>query len=198
MMSAIVRPSHILATPGGASGTSSSAKQGGRSHVVVVRAGKKSGGADAASSSSAPSSTATSLALKGIAAATAVGLCVLAIPNSDAIAAVSGASSSASTSVFVGEYADPKHPGCLRAIEGSSAGESASTLAVKGTDGTPGCANGEKQRPWSLTGDIVKIPSKADEILIDFSPKGGPKNLLGKWTGTGILFPDGNEWKKLQ
>ena len=57
--------------------------------------------------------------------------------------------------------------------EGSSAGESASTLAVEGTDGTPGCANaGEKQRPWSLTGNIVKISSKTDEILIDFSPKG--------------------------
>jgi len=27
--------------------------------------------------------------------------------------------------------------------------------------------------------------------------KGGPKNLLGKWTGKGIMFPDGNEWKKL-
>jgi hypothetical protein len=51
--------------------------------------------------------------------------------------------------------------------------------------------------PRSLTGEVVHIPSKLDEILIDFTPKGGPKNLLGKWTGTGILFPDGNEWKKL-
>jgi hypothetical protein len=37
-----------------------------------------------------------------------------------------------------------------------------------------------------------------DEIFIDFSPKGGPRDLLGKWTGKGILFPDGNEWKKIE
>ena len=60
-------------------------------------------------------------------------------------------------------------------------------------------ANGEPQRPWSLKGEIVKVPSKQDEILIDFSPKGGPKNLLGKLTPEGgILFPDGNTWSKLE
>ena len=64
---------------------------------------------------------------------------------------------------------------------------------------TPGCANGEKQKPWSLKGEVVKIPSKEAEILIDFSPKGGPKNLLGKLTPEGgILFPDGNTWSKKQ
>ena len=36
------------------------------------------------------------------------------------------------------------------------------------------------------------------EIRIDFSPKGGPKDLLGKWTGKGILSPDGNNWSKLE
>jgi hypothetical protein len=67
----------------------------------------------------------------------AVGLCVsLALPN-----AAFAASSKAS--VFVGEYADPKHPGCLRSVSGEG-----STLDVNGTDGTPGCTNGEKQRPW--------------------------------------------------
>ena len=138
------------------------------------------------------STTTTTTTSSLVAATTAVGL-LIAVPTLDAFAA----SSSSAPSVFVGEYADPKHPGCLRSIVvGDDAG--ATTLDVKGTDGTPGCANGEKQRPWSLTGDIVKVPSKQDEILIDFSPKGGPKNLLGKWTGTGILFPDGNEWKKLK
>ena len=127
----------------------------------------------------APSQVGLSIA----AAAAAVGLCVsLSLPGA----------AEAASSVFVGDFADPKHPGCLRAIAGQPP-----ILEVTGTDGTPGCLNGEKQRPWALTGEVVKVPSKEDQILIDFSPKGGPKNLLGKWTGTGILFPDGNEWKKL-
>jgi hypothetical protein len=42
------------------------------------------------------------------------------------------------------------------------------------------------------------IDEDKKHILIDFSPKGGPKNLEGLWTGSGILFPDGNIWKKLE
>ena len=123
--------------------------------------------------------------LKTVAAATAVGLCL-------SLAAARGAE--AAPSAFVGEYSDPKHPGCLRSITGDG-----DVLDVTGTDGSPGCANGETQRPWSLKGELVKIPSKRDEILIDFSPKGGPKNLLGKLTPEGgILFPDGNTWSKKQ
>ena len=35
-------------------------------------------------------------------------------------------------------------------------------------------------------------------ILIDFSPKGGPADVVGQWLGTGgIKFPDGNVWAKL-
>ena len=93
--------------------------------------------------------------------------------------------------VFVGRYSDPKHPGCAREI---AAGSSGATLAVRGADGTPGCSNGEDQREWSLEG----VVRGEGEILIDFSPKGGPKDLLGKWTGTGILYPDGNTWSKLE
>ena len=174
-------PSMSLAK--GAGGASVKARSRGMPAVVA-----KQSAADGARSTTTTSSS-SSLALKSVAAATAVGL-LIAVPTLDAFAA----SSSSAPSVFVGEYADPKHPGCLRSIVGDAG---ATTLDVKGTDGTPGCTNGEKQRPWSLTGDIVKVPSKQDEILIDFTPKGGPKNLLGKWTGTGILFPDGNEWKKL-
>ncbi len=93
--------------------------------------------------------------------------------------------------VFVGRYSDPKHPGCAREI---AAGSSGATLTVRGADGTPGCSNGEEQREWSLEGEV----RGEGEILIDFSPKGGPKDLLGKWTGKGILYPDGNTWSKLE
>lgn len=187
LMSAVIRPN---LAPSAALKSASGVTVKARSQTFPPAAAFAANGGKASPSDAARSSTTTSLALKSIAAAAAVGLCVFAIPNAPAIAIAAAASPS--TSVFVGEYADPKHPGCLRAIEGQG-----STLDVKGTDGTPGCTNGENQRPWSLTGDVVKTPSETDEILIDFTPKGGPKNLVGKWTGTGILFPDGNEWKKL-
>ena len=67
-------------------------------------------------------------------------------------------------------------------------------MTVRGADGTPGCTNGEDTREWSLSG-VVKGEG---EILIDFSTKGGPANVLGKWTGKGVLFPDGNTWSRLE
>ena len=42
---------------------------------------------------------------------------------------------------------------------------------VSGTDGTPGCVGGEG-RPWNLKGSV-----DGDSIFVDFSPKGGPKDL---------------------
>lgn len=96
------------------------------------------------------------------------------------------------SSVFNGKYADPNHPGCLRGIERV---RSTTKAKVFGEDGTPGCqADGQKEtKKWELEGEL----RGENEILIDFSKKGGPKNLLGKWTGSGVLFPDGNTWSKL-
>ena len=95
-------------------------------------------------------------------------------------------------SVFNGKYSDPNHPGCLRGIERV---RSTTKAKVFGEDGTPGCqADGQKEtKKWELEGEL----RGENEILIDFSKKGGPKNLLGKWTGSGVLFPDGNTWSKL-
>ena len=96
------------------------------------------------------------------------------------------------SSVFNGKYSDPNHPGCLRGIERV---RSTTKAKVFGEDGTPGCqADGQKEtKKWELEGEL----RGENEILIDFSKKGGPKNLLGKWTGSGVLFPDGNTWSKL-
>ena len=66
-------------------------------------------------------------------------------------------------------------------------------IEVKGYDG--------EGRPdtfkdlWSIQG---KVLSK-NEAVIDFSPKGGPADLLAKISddGTGIVFPDGNKWTKV-
>jgi hypothetical protein len=71
--------------------------------------------------------------------------------------------------------------------------QSKTSARVFGEDGTPGCSAGEKTKKWELEGEL----RGKEEILIDFSKKGGPKNLLGKWTGSGVLFPDGNTWSKL-
>lgn len=91
---------------------------------------------------------------------------------------------------FTGSYADPFHPNCLREVRVVSP-----FLAdVTGTDGTPGCPPDGSGREWSLIGKI-----DGDSILIDFTPKGGPKDLKGVWEPSpvpGIRFPDGNLWSK--
>lgn len=46
---------------------------------------------------------------------------------------------------------------------------------------------------WKIQG---KLKSNT-EATIDFSPKGGPGNLLAKFDQDGIVFPDGNKWTKV-
>lgn len=90
-----------------------------------------------------------------------------------------------STSVFVGNYNDPNHPGCLRKI------------SVKGKDvSIVGSDNLDGSKQWL-------IKAKEDypgTIFVDFSPKGGPSNLLGVYNDAdnGIKWPDGNLWSKLK
>ncbi|KAL3804638.1 hypothetical protein HJC23_008453 [Cyclotella cryptica] len=90
---------------------------------------------------------------------------------------------------FTGSYSDPKHLNCPRliAMEGSKA-------LITGADGNPNCVGGEGN-PWRLVGRIDESKGNdADEIFVDFSPKGGPKDLVGKWEKNGIRWPDGNKW----
>jgi hypothetical protein len=44
-------------------------------------------------------------------------------------------------------------------------------------------------KKWTLTGRV-----SGKNIYVDFSPKGGPRNLKGVWDGNGIKWPDGNKW----
>lgn len=88
---------------------------------------------------------------------------------------------------FSGAYADPFHPNCLRVV--SVNGPSAATL--KGTDGNPGCPVDGSGKQWQLTGTV-----DGNNIFVDFSPKGGPKDLKGEWDVNGIKWPDGNKWEK--
>lgn len=137
--------------------------------------------------------------------ATAAALMPAAVAN--AVSARTGASS-----VFTGEYDDPKHPGCLRSVKvvGAKLGadgrkERTPTAQVKGVDQTPGLQNACEGTPelanvWKLEG---KVSEAGDTITVDFSPK--TQGRVGKLVGTydnfggaeGILWPDGNKWTKV-
>lgn len=87
-----------------------------------------------------------------------------------------------------GVYLDPKHPRGYRVITGSG-----SKLSMQLQD--------------EPTGKTFSIPikqskdkkTKASLLTVDFSPKGGPKNIVGTFDEKGgkITYPDGNVWTKL-
>lgn len=78
-----------------------------------------------------------------------------------------------------GTYKDPLHPGCPRKVVLSG-----STVIVTGSD--------EDGKPWKVKGLV-----KGTRVLLDFTPKGGPKDVLAEYqTGVGLRFPDGNVWSK--
>jgi len=86
---------------------------------------------------------------------------------------------------FPGVYSDPKHPKGYRVIL---------------SDGT----RASMQLQDDPTGKVFSIPIKMKNdkklgtlLTIDFSPKGGPKNIVGTVEKKGkISFPDGNVWTK--
>lgn len=97
---------------------------------------------------------------------------------------------------FSGSYSDPSHPNCKRVIEVTKKRVNGKNVAkLSGTDGSPGCPAGGSGTEWELTGKVADSKS----IFVDFSPKGGPENLLGIWDSkspAGIKWPDGNKWTK--
>ena len=90
-----------------------------------------------------------------------------------------------------GRYSDPFHPGCRRTV-------SVDAGRVTGADGAgPGgaCRPGEPVKEWSLPAAFAK---DGLSMKVDFSPKGGPKDLTGRWNGKdAIIFSDGNSWTKI-
>jgi hypothetical protein len=91
---------------------------------------------------------------------------------------------------FTGSYIDPNHPNCQRIISPAKASKSA--VVLTGTDGNPGCPPDGSGTTWQLMGEV-----KGSNIFVDFTPKGGPKDLKGVYDATGraIVWPDGNSWK---
>ena len=124
-------------------------------------------------------------------------------------------------SVFTGDDVDPNHPNCKRSIKvaelmlakfqyelmvrfdqvvGAGLGVDGKrsrlpAAIISGTDSPAGgaCTGAADEKAWKLGGKLTD----SGDIFIDFSPKGGPKDLLGKWDKDGVVFPDGNKWAKV-
>mmetsp|Transcript_35360 Transcript_35360/g.84076 ORF Transcript_35360/g.84076 Transcript_35360/m.84076 type:complete len:194 (-) Transcript_35360:62-643(-) len=128
------------------------------------------------------------------------------------------ANANADTSPYTGEYDDPNHPGCVRSVKVIAQKSSkrknkpavvskgrfpnlqpevrfpqTEQVVIRGTDGPGGsCANGDAAvKPWSLTGYV----NDSGNLFMDFTPKGGPKDLVATYDG-GIKWPDGNTWTR--
>lgn len=84
--------------------------------------------------------------------------------------------------LFTGSYNDPKHADCLRKIIIEN-----NIISIIGSDNEDGS-------------DEWKLEAKENDsgIMVDFSPKGGPKDVLGIYDENedGIRWPDNNLWKK--
>lgn len=101
------------------------------------------------------------------------------------------ASAAGDPSVFVGTYSDPiNHPGgtrTIRLLEGQKVGDY-QLAEVEG--------GGGKGEPKSYVLPAVIVGDRT--ILIDFSPKGGPRDFAGVLDGKDIKFlRDGNRWPRL-
>lgn len=66
-----------------------------------------------------------------------------------------------------GSFSDPFHPGCKRVITKQGDGK----IKIEGSDNVDG------SNPWVL----FATEDEKGNILVDFSPKGGPKNILGMY-----------------
>ena len=93
------------------------------------------------------------------------------------------------TEAFVGTFSDPNHPGGKRTIR--LTGEKVGDYQLAEVQGGGGL--GEPKNyilPAAIIGDRT--------IVIDFSPKGGPRDFVGVLDGGNIKFlRDGNKWPRL-
>ena len=100
-------------------------------------------------------------------------------PSAPTVGAAAAEGEAAPATPFTGHFADSNHPGCPRSISAN-----ATAAAVSGED--------ENGQPWTVRASVVSNTTGPPTILVDFSPKGGPKALEGTWTGTSIEWTDGN------
>jgi len=92
-----------------------------------------------------------------------------------------------------GAYQDPLRANCKLNIAMSEDGLEA---RITGYEGDPDCQSlGYKKIPFNLTGTIKSRMS--EEMTIDFSSKGGFKDVRVEYEGNGIRLPTGTKWFKI-
>mmetsp|Transcript_19497 Transcript_19497/g.33097 ORF Transcript_19497/g.33097 Transcript_19497/m.33097 type:complete len:218 (-) Transcript_19497:150-803(-) len=99
----------------------------------------------------------------------------------------------AAKSIFNGEYSDPNHPGCERAV----LAQTPTVAVINGAD----AVDGEGATCDGTTDVSWQVPAVLDgnDIVANFSSKGGPSELKGSYNlqKTEIDWEDGNYWPKL-
>mmetsp|Transcript_119489 Transcript_119489/g.338149 ORF Transcript_119489/g.338149 Transcript_119489/m.338149 type:complete len:220 (+) Transcript_119489:69-728(+) len=151
--------------------------------------------------SSAAVSVSRSEALRGFAASAAAPLAILGTSGLP----VAWADEEPQPSKWSGNYNDPKHKYCTRAIYVAFNGKKAKISGSDVSEGTSCNKVGEFQYKWET---IATLASKdSDELVIEPSTRsittrekrndGGKfDSVVAKWDGDGILFPDGTKWTK--
>ena len=94
------------------------------------------------------------------------------------------ASSNNDIQQYADSYNDPNHMNCQRdiVILESNPNE----VILYGTDGNPHCSiDGSGTKNWKLIGMI-----DGNTISVDFTPKGGPKNVIGTYAADGAYGAD--------
>ncbi len=76
-------------------------------------------------------------------------------------------------------YRDPKHSDAKRYVSVKN-----NMIYIRGADGP-------SDKEWKVKGKI----NKDNTTILDFSSKGGPKNIKATIKGRKIVFSDGNFWK---
>lgn len=106
-------------------------------------------------------------------------------------------------SPWTGYYDDPNHEGCLRQVKVVGAPQRANgtpapfpLVEVRGYDGPEGASMcteppANRNEIWTVKGEL-----RGNKATLDFSSKGGPKDLVAMYEDGAIVFPDGNKWTK--
>ena len=99
---------------------------------------------------------------------------------------------SLSAALFAGKYSDPNHPNCARVISLETK-VSAKVFGADAAAGEGAPCDGVTDIKWGPLPAVIDGVS----IKVDFSSKGGPTDLSGKYANDAINWEDGNAWKKL-
>ncbi|CAE7196072.1 Ap1g1 [Symbiodinium necroappetens] len=109
-------------------------------------------------------------------------------------------------SKWYGIYEDPKHPSCDRSIviafDGTKGKIEGYDLSGAGDEGKFNC---RKRRDvqyydWSLKVSLANkdanelVVEQAGRDIVDRKRIGQPSEVIAKWDGDGILWPDGTKW----